>query len=162
MGTAKRGDSISLDRANVSSVSVPVGAYVWTAIGPIPAASLVPSAEVAIIDQNGRVTTTAIETVKRLDPRPVTHFLTTAGEVVLDNRSVVTTRDGKEFVGNLAGRVTRDAKLRLELARASDLPSGKESGTPRDIHRSSLSLLDLPVGPRATFPWNGARYRPPS
>ena len=145
MGETSRGESVFLDRTSMSSVSVPVGDYVWTAIGPIPAGSMVPSVEVAIVDQNGRVTTTVVETVTRLESRPVTHFLTSAGDLVLDNRSVVTTRDGKEFVGNLASRVTRGAELRLELARSSDLPPGKESDTPRDIHRSSLSLLDLPV-----------------
>jgi hypothetical protein len=127
----------------VAAHRIPVDAYVWTTRGPCRVGDL-HGGEVAIVNTNGRVTTSAVISMSPATERPVVRLRTAAGEIHLEARTAITTRGARLFGATAAAEAAGGRQLRIELALPQDLPA-PDSDDVRGGIRTALGLLDPPV-----------------
>jgi hypothetical protein len=123
---------------------VAADALIFTPNGPAMGRSLPTLAGLMVIDRQGRVAESAVVATRTLGVRSMVTLLTDAGELTLDERSVVTTRRGRMFAIDVARQVRGGGTARIETARVTDLPVGDQHDA-RSAVRAALTCMDPPV-----------------
>jgi len=123
---------------------VAADALIFTPNGPAMGRSLPTLAGLMVIDRQGRVAESAVVATRTLGARSMVTLLTDAGELTLDERSVVTTRRGRMFAIDVARQVRGGGTARIETARVADLPVGDQHDA-RSAVRAALACMDPPV-----------------
>lgn len=123
---------------------VAADALIFTPNGPAIGRSLPTLAGLMVIDRQGRLAESAVVATRTLGVRSMVTLLTDAGELTLDERSVVTTRRGRMFAVDVARQVRGGGSARIEMARVADLPVGDQHDA-RSTVRAALACMDPPV-----------------
>lgn len=129
----------------MGSFRVPADAFVWSSEGPRCVGDLVFPAALAMVNRRGRVMTSNLVSVGEATEQQVIRLFTSAGDLLLEPRAAITTRDGRLFADAAAQRVKDGGRIRIELAHPRDLPVRTDSASHRAAARAALSLLDPPV-----------------